>query len=126
MLSLNSISGPYTAVLQCRDNPWQSRSKPQTLRRFPKISSIFWLSYGERIRYQADKNRYYTLILAIGPRSDTVSFFRRVYIYFWIRLNYEKGEPANLAVFSGNYQSLMFHFVQPMYSNSSPILKNVK
>ena len=35
-----------------------------------KISLISKGTHGPRIRYQADKNRYYTLILAKRPRSD--------------------------------------------------------
>ena len=35
-----------------------------------KISLISKGTRGPRIRYEADKNRYYTLILAKRPRSD--------------------------------------------------------
>ena len=38
-----------------------------------KMSLISKETHGLCIRYYADKNRYYTLILAKRPRSDTVA-----------------------------------------------------
>ena len=44
-----------------------------------KISLISKGAHGPRIRYYADKNRYYTLILAKRPRSDTIELKARIF-----------------------------------------------
>ena len=46
-----------------------------------KISLISKRAHGPRIRYKADKNRYYTLILAKRPRSDYVLWYGAISLW---------------------------------------------
>ena len=43
--------GPYSEVVQYRDNPWLGRGKPLFHSPIPKISLIFELLNEQRIRY---------------------------------------------------------------------------
>ena len=65
----------------------QPMTKPeQAPKLYPltKISLISKGAHGPRVRYKADKNRYYTLILAKRPRSDTGCSTTKG----WITVNY--------------------------------------
>ncbi len=44
-------SGPYSEVVQYRDNPWLGRGKPLFHSPVPKISLIYELLNEQRIRY---------------------------------------------------------------------------
>jgi hypothetical protein len=88
--------GPFRAVLQCTMDPRQDRSKLLSSRLTKKIRSIFRLPNRERIRYQADKNRYYTLILAIRPRSDNKNEeMKRIYQLLIATLGVETVSPRS-------------------------------
>ena len=63
------IVGPLPEGLQYWADPWRGLSKPSAPRLRPKISLISKGGHAPCIRYYADKNRYYTLVLAKRPRS---------------------------------------------------------
>lgn len=68
--SLNSFNEPILAVMQCKANSRKGWCKHRQPSQVTKIHLSRQFSNGKRPRAQTEKNRYYTLILAIRPRSD--------------------------------------------------------